>query len=218
MVQILKTNNNILKNWIFFLTTRFVNFGSNFELIRTSKTRYQNSSFRTRTKFGPMPKHNVTGRRFLPAQYHLSCSCPPLSPRTWPPRFACSPGDPGRGRSLRPPQQEAGSERRRKWPSQLNKNVIYDFIVCGVPRMNLVVVIRWVQWRVCNLCHLEHHRILREIVFLFLFSNLPESSTWKYRPWERDDWRGSSLQLKVVRFTPNWKFPSCSRRKSFIQI
>ena len=31
-----------------------VNFGSNFKLLRTSKTRCKNSNFRTRTKFGPM--------------------------------------------------------------------------------------------------------------------------------------------------------------------
>ena len=34
--------------------------GSNFELIRTSKTRYKNSSFRTRTKFGPIPTRGLT--------------------------------------------------------------------------------------------------------------------------------------------------------------
>ena len=33
---------------------RLANFGSNFELLRTLKTRYKNSSFRTRTKFGLM--------------------------------------------------------------------------------------------------------------------------------------------------------------------
>ena len=59
--------------------------------------------------------------------------------------FCLQPPGSGQGTKSPPPQQEAGSERRRKWPSQLNKNVIYDFIVCGVPRMNLVVVIRWVQ-------------------------------------------------------------------------
>ena len=34
---------------------RLANLDSNFELLRTSKTRYKNSSFRTRTKFGPIP-------------------------------------------------------------------------------------------------------------------------------------------------------------------
>ncbi len=38
------------KNDYFWL----VNLGSNFERLQTSKTRYQNSSFRTPTKFGPL--------------------------------------------------------------------------------------------------------------------------------------------------------------------
>ncbi len=38
---------------------RLANLVSNFELLRTSKTRYINSSFRTRTKFGPIPKRKA---------------------------------------------------------------------------------------------------------------------------------------------------------------
>ncbi len=39
---------------------RRANLVSNFELLRTSKTRYKNSSFRTRTKIGPIPSLTVT--------------------------------------------------------------------------------------------------------------------------------------------------------------
>ena len=51
---------------------RFANLVSNFELLRTSKTPYKNSSFQTRTKFGPIPKNKpyscpVTGLLLAPA-------------------------------------------------------------------------------------------------------------------------------------------------------
>ncbi len=88
-------------------TFRLANLVSNFELLRTSKTRCINSSFRTRTKFCPIPK-----RKALP----ISLKIKDLSSV-----LLCKEGriDPGRKEGI---LQQEGSEVRGIEEGQGNKD------------------------------------------------------------------------------------------------